>query len=89
MRFQVGDRVKVSPDYLWAGGAIGTVSAYPDFGVLAPNQKRVDATTLSISGGKRPSEETWVIFDEPQYFLDGDGPCTEAAIDCLALARLL
>ena len=88
MRFRVGERVQVSPDYFWAGGAIGIVSAYPDFGMLAPNQKRVDATTMSISGGKRPSEETGVIFDEPQYDLDGDGPYTEAAMDCSALTRV-
>jgi hypothetical protein len=88
MRFRAGDRVQVSPDHIWAGGAIGTVSVYPDFRAQAPNQQRVDATTMSNSAFAQTVEETWVIFDEAQPDVDGDGPYTGGAVISSALTRL-
>jgi len=87
MRFIAGDRVQISPAYLWAGGAIGTVTLYPEF-PPAPNRERVDATTISVCVRHEAVEETWITFDQPQFDLDGDGPYPQAGIPCSALTRL-
>jgi hypothetical protein len=31
MRFALGDRVRISPEYTWAQGATGTIAMPPDF----------------------------------------------------------
>ena len=85
MAFRVGERVQVSPDYNWAPGAIGTVSNYPNFGPPAPNQQRADETTMLISRNGETYEEAWVIFDEPQSDIDGEGGYVGGAIACSAL----
>ena len=87
MRFRAGERVQVSPDHHWAGGAIGTIAAYPDFIADAATGDLVDETTMSVPALQGPIDQTWVVFDEPQLDDDGDGPYAEAAIDCAMLMR--
>jgi len=87
MVFEAKHRVRVSSAYYFAGGATATVAIFPTF-PPAPNRTRVDATTFSVRSGHSAWEETWVIFDQPQFEVDGDGPYTGAAIPCSALTRL-
>ena len=72
-RFFAGIRVRISEDFFWAKGALGTISEPPE-------------AVTALSGpwdGNLTREETsslgshtvyWVWFDEPQFDADGDGP---------------
>jgi len=84
-RFSAGDRVFVSEDFFWAGGAIGTIA-------LAPPE----VTALSgpwDNGGLTRQEQSalgentvyWIWFDEPQADADGDGPYGGGSIWASAL----
>ena len=73
LKFCAGTRVRVSDNFFWAKGAIGTISEPP-------------SAVIAISGpwdGNLTREEEsslgrhtvyWVWFDEHQVDADGDGP---------------
>jgi hypothetical protein len=71
--FSIGDRVFISPDFFWAKGATGTISAPPP---------QVTVLSGPWDGGLTHQEHSalgeatvyWVWFDEPQHDADGDGP---------------
>ena len=72
-QFSIGDRVRVSDDFFWAKAATGTISAPPD---------AVTSLSGAWDGGLTRQEFSvlgthtvyWVLFDEPQFDADGDGP---------------
>jgi hypothetical protein len=78
-QFAAGDRVRVSNDYHWATGALGTVVRPPD-GIVQMfkgwNGISLETTNLT---GKQVSY--WVKFDERQTDSDGDGAYAEAEMD--------
>ena len=72
--FDVGARVIVrqDPDYgpgPWPSEPTGRIVAYPDGGSF------VEVTTAS-----GPERSWWVVFDEPQLDVDGDGPYQESQV---------
>lgn len=74
MTFAVGLRVKVhqDPDYgpgPWPAEPFGRIVAHPDG---APYQ--------SVETRTGPQRMWWVLFDEPQYDADGDGPYTQSQV---------
>jgi hypothetical protein len=71
--FAAGDRVFISPDFFWAKGATGTISAPPPevtqlSGPWDGDLTRIERSTLG------EAIVYWVWFDEPQRDADGDGP---------------
>jgi len=78
-KFFAGNRVRVSDDFFWAGGATGTISEPPE-GVLAisgpwdGNLTRQEKSAL----GTHTVYSVW--FDEPQLDADGDGPYSAGQI---------
>jgi hypothetical protein len=72
-KFFAGNRVRVSNDFFWAKGAIGTV-AEPPSAVVAisgpwdDNLKRQETSALGVN------TVYWVWFDEAQFDADGEGP---------------
>ncbi len=77
--FSAGDRVKVSTDYHWAKGAIGTVMQPHDFIVnMSDGWEGVYRKVSSLQG---MLTFYWISFDEGQIDADGDGPYAEAEID--------
>lgn len=65
--------MRVSDDFFWANAATGTISAPPD---------TVTSLSGAWDGGLTRQESSalgthtvyWVLFDEPQFNVDGDGP---------------
>ena len=85
--FSIGDRVFISPDFFWAKGATGTISAPPP---------QVTALSGPWDGGLTRKEHSalgeatvyWVWFDEPQRDADGDGPFRGGCIHESAMALI-
>ena len=69
---QADERVRISADYHWARGALGTISHRP---------------LREVPSLRGMLTFAWVIFDEPQIDPDGDGPYFEAEIDLRFLSR--
>src|SRR5262249_62051605 len=71
--FSNGARVIVSPDFVWARHATGTISSPPqEVTVLSgPWQGGLTRQEVSALG---TNTVYWVWFDEPQFDADGDGP---------------
>jgi hypothetical protein len=72
-KFFAGNRVRVSQDFFWAKGAIGTISEPPDAvvsvsGAWDGNLTRQEKSALGTHTAY------WVWFDEPQLDAEGDGP---------------
>jgi hypothetical protein len=79
MTFSVGLRIKISLECSWAKGAFGTIAKYPDF-IEDFEENQIffgDCWRLvkTLSGYEK---NYWVVFDQPQYDEDGDGPYREA-----------
>jgi len=73
MKFYAGDRIRVSFDFFWAKGAIGTIAAPPDAVTAISGAWEGGLTRVEVSAlGK--NTVYWVWFDEPQHDADGDGP---------------
>jgi hypothetical protein len=70
----VGSRVVVrrDPDYgpgPWPAEPAGRIAPYPD-----------GATYVQLPTRKGRERAWWIIFDEPQYDPDGDGPYRESQV---------
>jgi hypothetical protein len=72
-QFSIGDRVRVSDDFFWAKAATGTVSAPPD-AVTSLSGEWDGGLTRQESSALGTHTVYWVLFDEPQFDADGDGP---------------
>lgn len=87
LKFFAGNRVRVSDDFFWARGAVGTISGPPD---------EVTAISGAWDAGLTRQEKSalgtntvyWVWFDEPQLDADGDGPFRGGSIWESALTLL-
>ena len=71
--FSAGDRVRVSDDFFWAKGAVGTIAAPPDAVTSIGGEWDGGLTRQEVSA-LGTNTVYWVWFDEPQHDADGDGP---------------
>ena len=62
--FRISDRVRVSDDFFWAKGALGTVGEHPLGGKLTQQEE----SALGMN------TVYWIWFDLPQFDADGEGP---------------
>ena len=84
MRYNVGDRVRVSKEFTWAQGATGTIGL-PFEGVddILAGDVPFEGCRRVTRGRKGPVVSYWIIFDEPHFDEDGDGPFPAAELpDC-------
>jgi hypothetical protein len=85
--FAVNDRVRVSPEFFWARGALGTISKPPGE-VLAISGAWDEGLTRQEVSALGTATTYWVWFDEPQLDADGDGPYRGGQIWETALTRI-
>ena len=71
--FSAGDRVRVSDDFFWAKGAVGTIAAPPDAVTSIGGEWDGGLIRQEVSA-LGTNTVYWVWFDEPQHDADGDGP---------------
>jgi hypothetical protein len=86
-RFFAGNRARVSEDFIWAKGAIGTISEPPD-AVVALSGPWDGNLTREERSALGSHTVYWVWFDEAQFDADGDGPYRGGQIWESALAIL-
>jgi len=87
-KFSGGDRVRISDDFPWAKGALGTVARPPDEVTTISGPWIEGLTWLEVSA-MGTNVAYWVWFDEPQSDADGDGPYRGGQILESALTRLM
>lgn len=89
MDFKPGDRVRISINYNWAKGALGTIDNAPEFArKLVEGEAPWEGHRRFVRGVEGPIEIYWVWFDEPQHDPDGDGPYKGSEIEAEHLERL-
>jgi hypothetical protein len=89
MKFQPGDRVRISTKYNWAQDAHGIITEPPEFAQrLVQDDNPWEGWHHFAQGVKRPIEFYWVVFDEPQIDADGDGPYSGGEIEAEMLELL-
>jgi hypothetical protein len=71
--FVAGQRVRVSDDFFWAKGAVGTISEPPKEVTMLSGRWEAGLTRQEKSS-LGTNTVYWVWFDEPQCDADGDGP---------------
>jgi hypothetical protein len=81
----VGDRVEVSNEYHWAGGATGVI-ALPIELVTAVTPDR-QGSCRTVAGVRGSVTFYWIDFAEPQLDADGDGPYCGGEVDARYLER--
>ena len=86
LKFLDGDRVRVSEDFPWAEGAMGTVTRPPDE-VTAISGPWIEGMIWLEVSALGTNVTYWVWFDEPQRDADGDGPYRGGQIWGSALTR--
>ena len=90
MMFSPGDRVRISPNYHWAQGAVGTVDLPPETArQLVQDQAPWNGCHRYVKGAQSLIEFYWVWFDEPQMDVDEDGPYKGGEIEADALELLV
>jgi hypothetical protein len=77
--FSIGDRIRVSAEYHWAKGVLGTVMQPP--GYVVNFAHRWDGIHREVPSLKGMLIFYWIKFGPPQIDADGDGPYAEAEID--------
>ncbi len=79
--WRVGDRARVSPAYHWAQGAAVTIARPVQ--EVSPSElpEAFGEESRLVPGRARVHRFYWVVFDEPQWDAEGDGPYQEAEID--------
>jgi hypothetical protein len=77
--FRVGAKVRVGENQGFEAGVTGTVDYPPKVGVLADDFGENFFRKAQTSRGE--TIFVWVVFDEPQYDADGDGPFSETEIN--------
>ena len=83
--FSLGDRIRISDEYHWAQGVLGTVIEPPGFVVnFADGWDGLHRNVPSLKG---MLTFYWIKFDIPQMDSDGDGPYHQAEIDSEYLIR--
>ena len=80
MKFQIGDRVRISENCFWAKGATGHIAEHPfhDFG---QDKEPYDGCGRIVQGINGSIEYYWVEFDEPQDDYWGGSPALSAEIE--------
>lgn len=85
--FKVGEKVRLCGNHGFQAGVTGTIDYPPQTDVLTR-----DFGATYFRKARTPQGETifvWVVFDQPQFDADGDGPYaeTEINIDNLELIK--
>jgi hypothetical protein len=78
-KFKANDRIRVSPDFFWAKGALGTISEPPS-ALIALSGAWEDGLSGMENSALGVHKVYWVWFDEPQLDADGDGPYRAGSI---------
>jgi len=86
-KFFAGNRVRVSEDFFWAKGAVGTI-AEPPSAVVALSGPWDDNLTRQETSALGTHTVYWVWFDNPQFDTEGDGPYSGGQIWGSALTIL-
>jgi len=87
MNFKPGDRIRISNDYYWAKGVLGTIDVPPDFARrLVEEEAPWEGHRRFVQGVEGLIEFYWVWFDKPQY--DPDGPYKGSEIEAGAIEPL-
>ena len=76
---KINDKVQIAENYHWAKNATGTILNPPNY--ILEISEEWDGISRKIKTPKGKLVFYWVIFDEPQFDSDGDGPYAEAEID--------
>ncbi len=85
MDYNVGDRVRISPQYHWAKGAKGTILPPSEFAQdLVADCYPWEGHRRVVKGRTRLITFYWVEFNEPQIG-SGHGPYSAGEIDADAL----
>jgi hypothetical protein len=86
-KFFAGNKVRVSQDFFWAKGAVGTISEPLDAVVVVVG--RWDGNLTRQESSALGSQTVyWGLFDEPQLDAEGDGPYRGGSIWESALTLL-
>ncbi len=89
MKFNLGDRVRVLEKYNWARNALGTISDPPEFAInLVKDKYPWIGYHRNVKGVNEWIEFYWIIFDEPQFDADGDGPYGGSEIEAQMLEKV-
>ncbi len=82
MKFNPGDRIRISTKYHWAQGSYGTIAEPPEFArQLVQDEYPWDGQHRFVQGVREIIEFFWANFDEPQFAANGDGPYTGGEIE--------
>ena len=77
--FKVGEKVRVCGYQGFELGITGTIDCPPKVSILSEEFGENYFRKLTTLKGEKIF--VWVVFDNPQYDADGDGPYSEAEID--------
>jgi hypothetical protein len=79
--FKVGDRIRISDDYHWAQGALGTIALPDDMVVRLSADVPWHGCWRHVQGVNRLFTFYWVTFDEPHTDEEGDDLYSSGEID--------
>ena len=73
---KIGQKIRISPDFIWARSEIGVVS-YPPSTLIEYDELGYARTVSCVEG---PVLYYYIEFETPQFDSDGDGPYRGAEI---------